>query len=70
VLGRTLRLGHRLSGCVGSILETASLHIEAGQVRLEIKGTAGIPDSDTLKSRLQDLAKALQVTNAEIVEVR
>ena len=70
VLGRTLRLGHRLSGCVGSILETASLHVEAGQVRLEIRSSAGIPDSDTLKSRLSDLARALRVPDAEIVEVR
>jgi exopolyphosphatase / guanosine-5'-triphosphate,3'-diphosphate pyrophosphatase len=70
VLGRTLRLAHRLSGCVGSLLETASLKIEAGAVCLEIKSTAGIPDSETLKSRLLDLAKALRVPNAEIVEVR
>lgn len=69
VLGRTLRLAHRLSGCVGGILETASLQVEAGFVRLAIKGTAGIPDSDTLKSRLQDLARALRVPGAEIVEV-
>ena len=61
---------HRLSGCVGAILETASLHVEAGHVRLEIRSSAGIPDSDTLKSRLQDLAKALRVPKAEIVEVR
>ena len=70
ILGRALRLGHRLSGCVGEILEATSLHIEAGLVRLEIRSTAGIPDSDTLKSRLQDLAKALRVPKAEIVEVR
>jgi exopolyphosphatase/guanosine-5'-triphosphate,3'-diphosphate pyrophosphatase len=70
VLGRTLRLAHRLSGCVGAILETASLHIEAGLVRLEIRSSAGIPDSDTLKARMQDLAKALRVQDAEIVEVR
>jgi exopolyphosphatase / guanosine-5'-triphosphate,3'-diphosphate pyrophosphatase len=69
VLGCTLRLAHRLSGCVGAILATASLHIEAGLVRLEIKSSAGIPDSDTLRSRLSDLAKALRVPNAEIVEV-
>ena len=70
VLGRTLRLAHRLSGCVGSILESASLHIEAGGVTLEVRSAAGIPDSDTLKSRLQDLAKALRVPHAEIVEHR
>jgi exopolyphosphatase / guanosine-5'-triphosphate,3'-diphosphate pyrophosphatase len=68
ILGRALRLGHRLSGCVSEILEATALHIEAGLVRLEIRGTAGIPDSDTLKSRLQDLAKALRVPKAEIVE--
>jgi exopolyphosphatase/guanosine-5'-triphosphate,3'-diphosphate pyrophosphatase len=70
VLGRTLRLAHRLAGCVGAVLETASLHIDAGQVRLEIRSTAGIPDSETLRSRLLDLARALRVPNAEIVEVR
>ena len=70
VLGRTLRLGHRLSGCVGEILETAKLHVTAGVVRLEIRHTAGIPDSDALKSRLQDLAKALRVPEAEIIHVR
>lgn len=69
ILGRALRLGHRLSGCVGEILEGTSLRIEAGLVRLEIRSTAGIPDSDTLKSRLQDLAKALRVPKAEIVEL-
>jgi exopolyphosphatase/guanosine-5'-triphosphate,3'-diphosphate pyrophosphatase len=69
VLGRALRLAHRLSGCVGPILETASLQIEAGLVRLEIKSSAGIPDSDTMKSRLHDLAKALRLPNAEIVEL-
>ena len=70
ILGRALRLGHRLSGCVGEILEATALQIEAGRVRLEIRSTAGIPDSDTLRSRLQDLAKALRVAKAEIVEVR
>ena len=69
MLGCTLRLAHRLSGCVGAILETASLHIDADVVRLEIRRSAGIPDSDTLRSRLSDLAKALRVPNAEIVEV-
>jgi exopolyphosphatase/guanosine-5'-triphosphate,3'-diphosphate pyrophosphatase len=43
ILGRALRLGHRLSGCVGEILEATSLHIEAGLVRLEIRSTAGTP---------------------------
>jgi exopolyphosphatase/guanosine-5'-triphosphate,3'-diphosphate pyrophosphatase len=70
VLGRALRLAHRLSGCVGAILESTALHVEAGGVRLEIRRVEGIPDSDTLKSRLQDLAKALRVPQAEIVEVR
>jgi exopolyphosphatase / guanosine-5'-triphosphate,3'-diphosphate pyrophosphatase len=69
VLGGTLRLAHRLSGCVGTILDNAALHVEAGLVRLEISSTAGIPDSDTLRARLQDLAKVLRVANAEIVEV-
>jgi exopolyphosphatase/guanosine-5'-triphosphate,3'-diphosphate pyrophosphatase len=68
VLGCTLRLAHRLSGCVGAILETASLHVDVDRVRLEIESSAGIPDSDTLRSRLSDLAKALRAPNAEIVE--
>jgi exopolyphosphatase/guanosine-5'-triphosphate,3'-diphosphate pyrophosphatase len=70
ILGRALRLGHRLSGCVGAILEATALHVEAGLVRLEVRSAAGIPDSDTLKSRLQDLAKALRVPKAEIAEIR
>ena len=68
VLGRALRLGYRLSGCVSEILEAAALRVEPGLVRLEIRSSEGIPDSETLKSRLQDLAKALRVPNAEIVE--
>lgn len=67
ILGRTLRLGHRLSGCVSEILESASLHVEAGAVRLVVRAGAGIPDSETLRSRLQDLAKVLRVPEAEIV---
>jgi hypothetical protein len=39
-------------------------------VRLEIRSSAGIPDSDSLRSRLQDLARALRVPDAEIVEIR
>jgi exopolyphosphatase/guanosine-5'-triphosphate,3'-diphosphate pyrophosphatase len=70
ILGRALRLAHRVSGCVGAILESTALRIEADAVRLEIRRAAGIPDSDTLKSRLQDLAKALRVPKAEIVELR
>jgi len=69
ILGRTLRLAHGLSGCVASILEAASLHIEAGLVRLDLASSAGTPDNETLKSRLQDLAKALRVSKAEIVQV-
>lgn len=69
ILGRTLRLAHRLSGCVASILEAASLHIEAGLVRLEVESAAGTPDNESLKSRLQELAKALRVSKAEIVQV-
>jgi exopolyphosphatase / guanosine-5'-triphosphate,3'-diphosphate pyrophosphatase len=70
ILGRALRLAHRVSGCVGAILESTALRIEADAVRLEIRRAAGIPDSDTLKSRLQDLAKALRVPKTEIVELR
>jgi len=68
ILGRAMRLGHRLSGCVGAILEATALHIEPGRVRLEVRSTAGIPDSETLKSRLEDLARALRVPEAQIVE--
>lgn len=67
ILGRALRLGHRLSGCVSEILEAASLRVEAGAVRLEVRAGAGIPDSETLRSRLQDLARVLRVPKAEVV---
>lgn len=59
VLGRTMLLGHRFSASVPDILEQAKLTIETDLVRLEIAGSANVPDSDAVQTRLAQLAKVL-----------
>jgi exopolyphosphatase/guanosine-5'-triphosphate,3'-diphosphate pyrophosphatase len=67
VLGRVLLLGHRFSASVPEILDQARLRITATAVRLEVRPTARIPDSDAVQSRLRQLARVCGVENAEIV---
>jgi exopolyphosphatase/guanosine-5'-triphosphate,3'-diphosphate pyrophosphatase len=66
ILGRTLLLGHRFSGSVAGILETARLRIEADQVVLEIDSDATVPDSDAVRARMKQLAQALGVKRYEV----
>ncbi len=56
-LGRALLLGHRFSASVPEILQHARLRVESDTVRLEIKETSDVPDSDAVKTRLSQLAK-------------
>ncbi|WP_051511529.1 Ppx/GppA phosphatase family protein [Skermanella stibiiresistens] len=66
ILGRTLQLGHRFSGSVPEILDTASLRITTDTVRLEIAaGSEDVPDSDAVQMRMKQLAKILGVPNTE-----
>lgn len=56
-LGRALLLAHRFSASVPDILEHAKLVIDSDVVRFVIEETSDVPDSDTVKSRLTQLAK-------------
>jgi exopolyphosphatase / guanosine-5'-triphosphate,3'-diphosphate pyrophosphatase len=69
ILGRTMLLGHRVSGSVPEILEGARLRIDADAVRLEVGRRARVPDSEVVAERLALLAAAVGVKGTEIVEV-
>ena len=69
ILGRAMLLAYRFSGSVPEILETARLKIETDRVCLETSDAVRAPDSDAVRTRLRQLARALGVPNAEIVEV-
>lgn len=68
ILGRALQLAHRFSASVPEILSHGRLQIDADTVRLEILNRDSVPDSDAVMNRLNRLAKATGLTNAEIVE--
>lgn len=62
ILGRAMQLGHRFSGSVPEILDTARLRITTDSIRLEVAaGSEDIPDSDAVQARMKQLAKALGV---------
>lgn len=67
VLGLALSLGYRFSGSVPAILDEAHLKIETDAVRMIIDDTRRMPDSDAVRTRLQQLAKALGIGQTEIV---
>lgn len=69
ILGRALLLGHRFSGSVPEILDTARLRISADAVRIEVRSVEDVPDSDAVRTRLKQLAKALGVHRTEIRKV-
>jgi exopolyphosphatase/guanosine-5'-triphosphate,3'-diphosphate pyrophosphatase len=66
ILGRALQLGHRFSGSVPAILDTARLRITTDAVRLEVaEGAEDIPDSEAVQARMKQLAKILGVPKTE-----
>ncbi|HSK41387.1 MAG TPA: Ppx/GppA phosphatase family protein [Arenibaculum sp.] len=66
ILGRAMQLGHRFSGSVPEILDTATLRITTDCVRLEIAASSeDVPDSDAVQARMKQLAKALGVPRTE-----
>lgn len=69
ILGRALLLGHRFSGSVPQILNGARLKIGPDLVRLEVLSTESVPDSDAVRARLKQLAKAVGVRRTEILKV-
>ncbi|MBV8096297.1 MAG: Ppx/GppA family phosphatase [Acetobacteraceae bacterium] len=68
ILGRVLLLGHRLSGSVPQMLESARLAIGSNTVRLEVGKQVRVPDSDVVKERLDLVARAAGAERTEIVE--
>ncbi|PRY25001.1 exopolyphosphatase/guanosine-5'-triphosphate,3'-diphosphate pyrophosphatase [Aliiruegeria haliotis] len=64
VLGRALLLGHRFSASVPDILGHSSLRIESDAVRLGISRSSQVPDSDTVRTRLFQLARVLDMEAA------
>ena len=69
ILGRTMLLGHRFSGSVPEILDTARIAIEQDRVSLMVSNTESVPDSDAVRSRLRNLAKIVGVRRSEIIKV-
>lgn len=68
ILGRALVLGHRFSASVPEILLQSRLRVEAGSVRLEVLDAESVPDSEAVQTRLRQLAKAMGVSDSEVVE--
>jgi exopolyphosphatase / guanosine-5'-triphosphate,3'-diphosphate pyrophosphatase len=66
ILGRALQLGHRFSGSVPAILDSARLRVTNDAVRLEVEeGAEDIPDSEAVQARMKQLAKVLGVPKTE-----
>lgn len=68
ILGRTLLLGYRLSGGVPEILASAQLQIDRKLVRLRVRPTARVPESEVVTDRLKLLANAVGARRMEVVE--
>jgi len=66
VLGRAMLVGHRLSGSVPDILDRARLRLDTNGVAIELDGTLDVPDSDAVRSRLRQLARAIGVKGAQV----
>ena len=66
VLGRALSLGYRLSGSVPDILDGARLTVSSDRVRLHVADLESIPDSDAVRARLRQFAKAAGIPRAEV----
>jgi exopolyphosphatase/guanosine-5'-triphosphate,3'-diphosphate pyrophosphatase len=67
LLGRALLLGYRLAGGVPEILAAADLRIGDKTVRLTVKPTARVPESEVVADRLKMLADAAGIRRTEIV---
>jgi len=68
ILGRALLLGYRLSGGVPEILAAARVQIDDKVVRLTVRPSARVPESEVVTDRLRLLANAVGVRRIEIVE--
>ena len=68
VLGRALQLGYRFSGSVPELLAQARLALAGDTLRLLVSTTEDVPDTEPVRTRLKNVAKALGVRRTEIVK--
>lgn len=67
VLGCAMRLGYRFSGSVPELLAQARMEVVDERVLLRLSTDEDVPDSEPVRSRLKDLAKALGMKGSDIV---
>lgn len=68
LLGHALQVAYRLSGATAHLLAASGLERGHGCVRLVLPADGSLPPGDAVQRRLQTLAKALGVSDFEIVE--
>jgi exopolyphosphatase / guanosine-5'-triphosphate,3'-diphosphate pyrophosphatase len=68
VLGRALQLGYRFSGSVPELLAHARLALAGDTLRLVVSTMEDVPDTEPVRTRLKNVAKALGVRRTEIVK--
>jgi exopolyphosphatase/guanosine-5'-triphosphate,3'-diphosphate pyrophosphatase len=67
VLGRALQLGYRFSGSVPELLAHARLALAGDTLRLVVSTIEDVPDTEPVRVRLKNLAKALGLRRTEII---
>ena len=67
ILGRALQVAYRLSGGAPGLLDGTGLLEKKGELRLEIPDLALVPELDSLKSRLRELAHTLRLSRMRVV---
>lgn len=67
VLGRALQLGYRFSGSVPELLAHARLALAGDTLRLVVGTVEDVPDTEPVRVRLKNLAKALGLRRTEII---
>ncbi len=67
VLGRALQLGYRFSGSVPELLAHARLELAGDTLRLLVSTLEDVPDTEPVRTRLKNVAKALGMRRTEIV---
>jgi exopolyphosphatase / guanosine-5'-triphosphate,3'-diphosphate pyrophosphatase len=67
VLGRALQLGYRFSGSVPELLAHARLALAGDTLRLLVTTLEDVPDTEPVRTRLKNVAKALGMRRTEIV---
>jgi len=68
VLGRALQLGYRFSGSVPELLAHARLALAGDTLRLVVSTLEDVPETEPVRTRLKNVAKALGVHRTEIVK--